>query len=564
MNLLSTQGIRSGFVVVIIFSFFINLLAFIGPLYMLQIYDRVITSQNVTTLGVLTFIAGFLLVVNAVMEKTRSAVLVRLGILFASKVRPSLFDTVSKGMLRQPNGGHTQCLRDLDTVREFLTGTGLLSFFDVPWVPIFVAGCFILHPVYGVIATIGAVSIFGFALTNELVTRKQLRDSSASQAAAASYAADTFRNAEVLYAMGMLKGLKDRWLSKQHEGLKLQAKASDRAGWLVSASKFIRGFLQISILGAGAYLSIQRESTPSAMIAASIIMARALAPVEMSVANWKGFIAARSAYDRIRKLFGLIPAAIQKMELQRPKGAVLVDNLVAVPPGNSQAVLRGITFAIQPGEILGVVGASAAGKSSLAKVLVGVWAYAMGRVRVDGYDLSQWGDQLGKYIGYLPQDVELFQGSIAENISRFGDQDADQIIEAARMAGVHSMIQHMVDGYNTQIGEGGQVLSGGQRQRIGLARALYGSPPIVVLDEPNASLDAEGEKALLAALQGIQKKGSSVMLVTHKNNILAICDKILVLSSGAVQIFGTREEILSKVRPNVVPMQTATKQVKAG
>jgi ATP-binding cassette, subfamily C, bacterial len=563
MSLLSTRGIRGGFVVVIIFSFFINLLAFVGPLYMLQIYDRVITSRNETTLFVLTLIAAFLLIINAILEKTRSAVLIRLGILFSSKMRSPLFDAVLKGKMRQPNGGYMQCLRDLDSLREFMTGAGLLSFFDAPWVPIFVAGCTILHPAYGAIAAVGAVLIFGFALANEFLTRKKLKESSTSQVIAASYAADTFRNAEVIQAMGMLKGLRDRWLSKQHDGLRLQARASDRAGWLVSASKFVRGFLQISILGAGAYLSIHRESTPGAMIAASIIMGRALAPVEMAVANWKGFLAARSAYDRIRNLFGLIPAANQKMELPRPKGAILVDNLVAAPPGNSQAVLRGITFAIQPGEILGVVGASAAGKSSLARVLVGVWSYAMGRVRVDGYDLPQWGDQLGKYVGYLPQDVELFQGTVAENISRFGEQDADKIIEAAKMAGVHSMIQRMVDGYNTQIGEGGHVLSGGQRQRIGLARALYGSPPIVVLDEPNASLDAEGERALLEALQEIRKRESSVALITHKNNILAVCDKILVLSNGVVQVCGTREEILTKARQNVVPMQT-TKQVKAG
>jgi ATP-binding cassette subfamily C protein len=561
MNLLSVRGIRGGFLVVLIFSLFINLLAFTGPLYMLQIYDRVLTSGNATTLFMLTLIACFLLVVNALLEKSRSAVLVRLGILFASRARIPLFDAVLRGTLLQPNGGHTQTLRDLDTIREFATGAGLLSFFDAPWVPIFVTGCFILHPAHGCIASIGAVLILGFALANELLTRKQLRTSTANQLTAASYASDAFRNAEVLYAMRMLKGLRDRWLLKQQDGIRLQAKASDRAGWLVSASKFVRACLQIAILGTGAYLSINHDSTPGAMIAASIVMGRALAPVEMTVANWKGFIAARAACDRVRRLLGILSAEAKRMELPKPKGAISVDNITAAPPGSNQAVLRGVTFAVQPGEILGIVGSSAAGKSSLARVLIGVWGYIAGTVRIDGYELPQWSDQLGKYLGYLPQDVELFQGTIAENIARFGEQHTDQIIGAAALAGVHEMIQQMADGYNTQIGTGGRALSGGQRQRIGLARALHGSPAVVVLDEPNASLDAEGETALLNALQTTRQKGAAVVLITHKTNILAVCDKILVLNNGTIQLYGTRDEIMSRVRPHaVVPM----KQVQAG
>jgi ATP-binding cassette subfamily C protein len=331
MNLLSVRGIRGGFLVVLIFSFVINLLAFVGPLYMLQIYDRVLTSRNVTTLFVLTFIACFLLITNALLEKSRSAVLVRLGILFASRARSPLFDAVLRGTLLQPNGGHTQTLRDLDTIREFATGAGLLSFFDAPWVPIFVTGCFILHPALWMHCGHGAVLILGFALANELLTRKQLRISTVNQLAATSYASDAFRNAEVLYAMRMLKGLRDRWLLKQNDSIRLQAKASDRAGWLVSASKFIRACLQIAILGTGAYLSINHDSTPGAMIAASIVMGRALAPVEMTVANWKGFIAARAAYDRIRRLLGILLAETKRMELPKPKGSISVDNISAHP-----------------------------------------------------------------------------------------------------------------------------------------------------------------------------------------------------------------------------------------
>ncbi len=542
------RSTRAGFFTAIFFSFFINILAFVGPMYMLQIYDRVITSRNTTTLIALTLIAAFLLIVYASLEKIRSAILVRLGILFSTLARSHLFDAVLRGNLLQPGRGHTQALRDLDTIREFLTGSGLISFCDAPWVPIFVAGCFILHPWYGYIATAGAVLIFCFAIANELLTRGHLKAASTNAVAAGSYAAATFRNAEVLHAMGMLSGLRHRWLKRQDEGLLLQAAASDRAGHLVAASKFTRAFLQVAILGTGAYLSIEHESTPGAMIAASIIMGRALAPVEIAVANWKGFVATRSAYDRIKTLLGILPEEIDKMPLPAPEGHLSVENVVAVPPGAKDPVLRGVSFTMRPGEVLGILGPSAAGKSSLARVLVGVWPTSIGKVRVDGAELKHWDpERLGKHIGYLPQDVELFSGTIAENIARFGDQDEEKIIAAARMAGVHDMVQAMPLGYNSQIGEGGLALSGGQRQRIGLARALYDRPAYVILDEPNASLDADGEAALLSAIQQLRQDGSTVVLITHKTNILATVDKILVLSHGQVAGLGSRDEMLAKL-----------------
>ena len=449
------RATRPGFLTAIFFSLFINILAFVSPLYMLQIYDRVITSRNAMTLIALTVIAVFLLLIYAALEKIRSAILVRLGILFSNLARTRLFDAVLKGSLLQPSRGHTQVLRDLDTIREFLTGTGLISFCDAPWVPIFVVGCFILHSWYGYIATAGAVLIFCFAIANELLTRKQLHAASTSVIVANSYASSTFRNAEVLHAMGMLPGLRERWLGRQDEGLKLQAAASDRAGHLVAASKFLRVFLQIAILGTGAYLSIEQESTPGAMIAASIIMGRALAPVELAVANWKGFIAARSAYDRIMSLFRILPEEVEKLPLPAPEGHLSVENVFATPPGAKEPVLRGISFALKPGEVLGVLGPSAAGKSSLARVLVGVWPVAHGKVRMDGAEITHWApERLGRHIGYLPQDVELFSGSIAENIARFNELDEVEIISAARMAGVHDMVQALPRGYNTQIGEG--------------------------------------------------------------------------------------------------------------
>ena len=327
------RATRTGFFTAIVFSLFINILAFVGPLYMLQIYDRVITSRNLMTLAALTVIAAFLLLIYASLEKIRSAVLVRLGILFSTLARSRLFDAVLKGSLLQPNGGHTQALRDLDTLREFLTGTGLISFCDAPWVPIFVVGCFILHPWYGYIATGGAVLIFCSAVANELLTRKDLRAAALNSIVANSYVSATFRNAEVLHAMGMLPGMRERWLKRQDEGLQFQAAASDRAGHLIAASKFIRAFLQVAILGTGAYLSVEQESTPGAMIAASIIMGRALAPVEMAVANWKGFVAARSAYERILSLFRIVPSDSEKMTLPAPQGNLAVEQVIAVPPG---------------------------------------------------------------------------------------------------------------------------------------------------------------------------------------------------------------------------------------
>jgi ATP-binding cassette, subfamily C, type I secretion system permease/ATPase len=559
-NLLSEafRATRSGFLTAILFSFFINILAFVGPIYMLQIYDRVITSRNTTTLLVLTLIAGYLLIAYALLEKVRSAVLVRLGTLFAAKARGPLFNAVLRGTILQPGAAHTQALRDLETIREFLTGAGLLSFCDAPWVPIFVLGCFILHPWYGWIAAGGAALIFGLAVANELLTRAQLKRASLNSVAASAYASATFRNAEVLHAMGMLRGLRERWLATQDHGLNLQAAASDRAGYLIAASKFTRAFLQVSILGSGAYLSIMQDSTPGAMIAASIIMSRALAPVEIAVANWRGFIAARAAYDRIRTLLALIPAETKKMALPAPSGDISVENVIAGAPGTQEAILHGMSFIVRPGEILGVVGPSAAGKSSLARVLVGVWPPVVGKVRIDGANLLHWNaEQLGRHIGYLPQDVELFSGSIAENICRFEQLDHEEVIAAAKMAGVHDMIQTMPAGYNTQIGEGGHALSGGQRQRIGLSRALYRKPTFIVLDEPNANLDADGEAALLLAVQQLRQQGSTVVLITHKANILAITDKILVLAQGRIQGFGMRDEILNKLfGPRVAPVPT--------
>jgi ATP-binding cassette, subfamily C, bacterial len=555
-NLLSRgfRAARPAFLTAIFFSFFINVLAFVGPLYMLQVYDRVLASRNYMTLLFLTLIAGFLLAVYGVLEKVRSAVLVRAGLLFDSKTRSELFESVLYGSLQQPGIAHHTVLRELDVIREFMTGAGLISFCDAPWAPIFVAVCFVMHPWYGWIALSGAILIFSFAVANELLTREQLKSATKSSSLAGAFAAATFRNVEVLHAMGMWRPLRDRWLRQQNDTLSLQAVASDRAGVLLTATKFLRAFLQVAILGTGAYLSINRDSTPGAMIAASIIMGRALAPVEIIVSQWKLFLAARSAYDRITELLGIIPKKQNKMKLPNPEGHLTVNNIVVAPPGTQRAVLAGVTFALSAGSALGIIGPSAAGKSSLARAVVGVWPIYNGEIRIDGAALSHWdNEQLGRHIGYLPQDVELFSGTVAENIARFQNVDERMVVAAAQMAGVHAMVQAMPEGYNTQIGDGGQSLSGGQRQRIGLARALYGLPNLIILDEPNASLDSDGEAALLSTLRSLKAENRTVILITHKTNILSMMDKILVLNQGAMRGFGDRDEVFAKLlMPRVV------------
>jgi ATP-binding cassette subfamily C protein len=542
------------FIAAIIFSFFINLLMFVSPLYMLQIYDRVITSRSEPTLIALTLLAAVLICVYAILEMLRSRLLVRAGLLFDQKIADPVFKAVHRGNLRQPGANHVQGLRDVDTLREFLTGSGLIALCDAPWFPVFVFASFLLHPLFGYLALAGSAITLSLTFLNEKVTKDQLNSASRASMMANQSAQSMFRNAEVLQAMGMLDSVKKIWTKHHDNTLRLQASASDRAGLIIAATKFFRMFLQTAILGTGAYLVIQRELSPGGMIAGSILIGRALAPIEMAVASWKGFVAARSSFERIRMLFTVAGAEHDNMSLPRPQGALNVTDLIASAPGQNALILKGVTFNLAAGEVIGVVGPSAAGKSSLARVLVGVWPVVRGAVRIDGSDLSHWNpEELGRYIGYLPQDVELFAGTIAQNIARFQDIDNEQVIFAARLAGCHELVQHLPQGYNTQIGEGGQALSGGQRQRIGLARALYGQPSFVVLDEPNAHLDAAGEEALLVAVQNLRAMKTTVVIITHKINILTAVDKILVMADGAVQAFGVRDAVLqSLMGPRVV------------
>jgi ATP-binding cassette subfamily C protein len=556
---------RPAFGFVIFLGFFINLLAFVSPLYMLQIYDRVIMSRNMTTLLMLTLIAAALLVSYALLEMSRSRILVRAGILFDKKASDTVFNTIQRASIANPGGGPAQGLRDLDRVREFLTGNGLVALCDAPWVPIFILGCFILHPWYGYVAVSGAAAIFILALLNDVLTRNHLQEGSRSAISANNYASTTLRNAEVTRAMGMLAALRKRWKMQHDQVLDWQASASDRAGAVMALSKFTRMLLQIAILGTGAYLVVNKGMSAGHMVAASILMGRALAPVEQSVGNWRNLIGTRDSYLRLNALLKSVRPEAPRMSLPTPVGALSVEQLFAGPPKAEKPILQNVTFDVSPGESIGILGQSGAGKSTLARVLVGVWPYMRGAVRLDGAELPHWDpDELGRHIGYLPQDVELFSGTIAENISRFDDGDVEaeeKIITAAKMAGVHEMIQKLPEGYNTQIGEGGHALSGGQRQRVGLARAVYGEPAFIMLDEPNSNLDTAGEAALAAALSRLKEAGKTVILVTHKANIVANVDKLLVINDGLVKFFGPREQVMAQLtNSRVVPLQNPQPQ----
>jgi len=552
------RAIRAPFAAAIVFSFFINLLMFISPLYMLQIYDRVLASRSIATLVAITVLAGALLLVYAALEMIRSRVLVRAGLLFDASIARPAFDAVHRAGLRRPGPGHVQGLRDVDTLREFLTGPGLISFCDAPWLPVFVAAAFLLHPWFGWIAIGGSIAIVGLTLLSELATQRHLRAASGANAAALQSAQATLRNGEVLHAMGMLPAVRARWARAHTDYLALQARASDRAGLLVAATKFVRMVLQVAILGAGAYLAIGREISPGAMIAASILIGRALQPIELAIGNWRNFGAARASYARINALFETVGPEPERLALPRPEGRVQVNGLIVGAPATQGFILRGVNFALSPGEVLAVIGPSAAGKSTLARALIGVWPATAGEVRLDGSALTDWHPQdLGQHVGYLPQDIEMFAGTVAENIARFSATDDAAVIDAARAAGCHEMIQALPSGYNTQIGEGGTALSGGQRQRIGLARALYREPRLVVLDEPNSNLDAGGEGALISAIQGLKTHKTTTILVTHKLNLLSLADRILILDGGSVQAFGPRDALLSRlIGPKILPGPT--------
>ena len=551
LNRLRPQ-VRQVFVYIGLFSLFINLLMLTTPIYMLQVYDRVLASGSVPTLLFLTLVVVGMTLAGSLLENVRSKIMVRLGKSLDAEVADTLFSSLFSNQHAETTGKRsTRALSDMNQVRNFLTGPGLTNLFDAPWTPIYLGVIFLFSPTLGLIATFGAIALFIVAVLSDLLTRKEFTKASGTNNFAQSFADYSVQNAETAESMGMVDGLKARWLAIHDSGLSQQVVASERAGILSSVAKFIRPSLQISILGTGAYLALQAAITPGVMIAASIIMSRALAPVEGAIGQWRNIVLARAAYQRLTEILGDIEETENSVALPKPKGQLLIERLVAPAPGSEVPLIKGISFAVAPGDLVGMIGPSGAGKSSLAKLMIGVWRPSSGHVRLDGADVADWPRaDLGKHIGYLPQDVALFDGTVAENIARFGPSDPEGVILAANRAGVHELILRLPEGYETKVGKNGSALSGGQRQRIGLARALYGEPALVVLDEPNSNLDGLGEQALLNTLNHLKAQSVTTIIIAHRPSILSMVDKLLVIKEGMIENYGAIGDIMPKVTPN--------------
>lgn len=526
-----------------------NLLMLVPTLYMLQVYDRVLTSRNTTTLLMLTLLLLLLLALQTAVDGVRGRVLQRVGVALDRVLSQKVFNALLRRNLREPTGNPAQALHDLTNLRQFLAGAGVIAFFEAPWAPIYIGVIALIHPWLGLFALAAAFLILGLALLNERLTRPPLEEAQKLSMRAASLAAGQLRHAEAAEAMGMVAGLRQRWTALQDKVLALQSLASERAGAVGSYTRFVRLASQSLVLGLGAWLAIDDLITPGAMIAGSILLGRGLAPVEQVIAQGKAWLSARSAHDRLHTLLHDYPAPEAVMALPAPTGLVTVENASACPPGTETEVLRGLAFRINAGDVVGVIGPSASGKSSLARLLVGLWVPSAGSVRLDAADVSNWDKtELGPHLGYLPQDVELFEGSVADNIARFGEVDPAKVVAAARQAGVHDMVLRLAQGYGTVLGPGGAALSAGQRQRIALARALYGEPRLLVLDEPNANLDDAGETALASALLALKARGATVVIATHRRSVLAAVDKLLCLRDGNVVAYGPRDAVLQALQ----------------
>jgi PrtD family type I secretion system ABC transporter len=544
------RACRGAFIGVFLMSCIINLLYLTGSIFMLEVYDRVLPSRSVPTLVGLVVIAAGLYMAQGFLDLLRGRILGRVGTALDEALNARVFDIVVR--LPLVAGGRSeglQPLRDLDNVRSFLGSMGPGAFFDLPWLPLYLAICFAFHVMIGVTALVGAILLVGLTLITEYMSRQPAREAMTLAARRNDLAAASRRNAEVLVAMGMAGRLNRRWNEANESYLAGNQNASDVTGGLGAVSKVMRMMLQSAVLGVGAYLVIHQEATAGIIIAGSILSARALAPVDLAIAHWKGFVAARQSWQRLNRLLEQMPERPAPTLLQNPSSRLSVEGVAVAAPGDQRVIISDVTFALEASNGLGVIGPSGSGKSSLIRALVGVWQPFRGKVRIDGAALDQWSsDVLGQFIGYLPQDVELFAGSVAQNICRFDpDAKSDKIIAAAKEAGVHDMIIKMRDGYNTQVGEQGTALSAGQAQRVALARALYGDPFLIVLDEPNSNLDTEGDEALSRAVRAARERGAIVVVVAHRPIGIEAVDQILVLKDGRMQAFGPKEQVLAQV-----------------
>lgn len=543
------KACKGSFISVGFFSLFINALMLVPTFYMLQVYGRVLTSGSITTLVMLTIIMTVLVATMGALELVRSRVMVRvstkLDVLLSRDVYRASFKRAldSGGM-----DASAQSLNDLTGLRQFMTGNGLFAFFDAPWLPIYIAVMFMFHPWYGWVALGSAIVLLCLASLNEKMTGKALAEANKENISANLYTTKNLRNAEVIESMGMLNTLIHRWSARQKNVLMLQSVASDKGGAIASISKTFRMLIQSLILGLGAYLAVNHEISAGLVIAGSVLLGRALAPIDLIIGSWKGFISARSQYNRLNDILDKQKAESERMSLPAPEGHIQVENIIVSPPGSRTPVIKGISFVVPSGTVVGVIGPSASGKSTLARALLGIWAPQHGVVRLDGADIGNWDkNELGPHIGYLPQDIELFEGSISENIARFSDVDAEKVVIAAKVAGVHEMILQLPEGYDTVIGSDGVNLSGGQRQRIGLARAIYGNPRLIVLDEPNSNLDEVGEKALSIAIQQLKATGATIFVITHRTSILTQLDRLLVMNNGTLSMYGPREQVMTEL-----------------
>jgi ATP-binding cassette subfamily C protein len=549
---------RHAFIGIGVFSCFINILMLTAPLFMLQIYDRVLPSHSIPSLVGLAILAAALFAFQGVLDAIRGRILLRIGSSLNEQLSRRVYDVVMRLPLKtRGSGDGLQPIRDLDQIRSFLSSAGPSALFDLPWMPLYVGVCYLFHPLIGIAALCGALILIILTISTEVATSAPAKAAVGFAGSRNALLEASRRNAEVLQAMGMGPQLAARFATVSEDYLRHHARASDRAGMLGALSRVLRLVLQSFVLGLGAYLVINQQATGGVIIASAILVSRALAPVELAIANWKGFVAARHARKRLNELLNFLPERKQPLALPKPRGSLVVESASASPPGNPRIVVQDLAFALKGGDGLGIIGPSASGKSSLARLMVGVWQPVRGKVRLDGAALDQWSPEaLGLHIGYLPQNVELFDGTIAENISRFHtDADAEAIIAAARSAGVHELILSLPEGYETSIGEAGANLSAGQRQRIALARALYRDPFLVVLDEPNSNLDSEGEEALTAAIMSVRSRGGIAVVIAHRASALAGVDHVLVLNQGRQQAFGPKDEVLRSVlRPTAAPL----------
>ncbi|SEW39339.1 ATP-binding cassette, subfamily C [Cognatiyoonia koreensis] len=544
---------RSLYWMVGIFSFFVNMLMLTGPLYMLNVYDRVLGSRSIETLIALSVLVGFLYGCMGILDFVRGRVMARVGARFQAQLDRRVFGAVLKAttLSRAPREAATG-LRDLEAVQRLITSPALMALFDLPWAPLFFFGIFIFHPLMGILALIGGTILIAVALFNQLSTRKPLERANAASFQSEQMGAQIRSESEMVHSLGMREAAFDRWQIARGESLDATIGAADAAGSFTAGTKAFRLFLQSAMLGLGAYLVLQNELTPGAMIAGSILLGRALAPIEMIVNQWAVFQKGREGWGNLAVLLGAIPPEETRTALPKPQARLVADQVTVIPPGEQQASLRMISFKVEPGQAVGVIGTSGAGKSSLARALTGLWRPAGGKIRLDGAALDQYDpDVLGQHIGYLPQRVQLFEGTIKENIARMSmTPDDAAVVVAAKKAAAHEMILQLPDGYDTRVSANGGRLSGGQIQRVGLARAMYGDPVVLVLDEPNSNLDNDGSTALNHAIRAAKKEGKIVFIMAHRPAAIQECDLLLMIENGARRAFGPKDDVLREIVKN--------------